>query len=172
MGGSYLSPFFMAATITTINPPATKTTIAWAWQDIQAADPLASQPTVTFAAGLKTGTRADGGTVSNPPTYRVAGVNGITGPGGAQTNGVMLAYLAAGRSLTVTGNGTSGATAKTALATTGGGGTGLTVDLVAAGGVVVGAVVKSPGTGAYKVGDVITVALATSGTGTDVTLVI
>jgi len=167
-----MPPFFMATTITTINPPSTKTALPWNWQDQQGIDPLASQPTVTFVAGLATGSRADGGSVSNPPTYTVAGVNGIAGPGGAQANGVKLAYLAAGRSLTVTGNGTSGATAKTGLATTGGGGTGLTVDLVAAGGVVVGAVVKNPGTGAYKIGDVITVAKATSATGTDVTLVI
>lgn len=167
-----MPPFFMAITITTINPPAVKTALAWDWQAAQDDDPMAEVPLVTLAADLKTGTVGAAGTPSAAPTYTVTGVNGLVAAGGAQTNGVKLAYLAAGRSLTVTGNGTSGATAKTGLATTGGGGTGLTVDLIAAGGVVTGAVVKSPGTGAYKIGDVITIAKATAGTGTDVTLVI
>jgi hypothetical protein len=160
----------MATTITTINPPATKTALGWNWQDQQSIDPLASQPTVTLAAGLKTGTRADGGTVSNPPTYTVAGVNGIAGPGGAQVNGVIKTRLAAGRSLTVVGNGTSGATAKTGVAATGAGTTGLTVNLVAVGGVVTGATVNNPGTTDATTGSLVTVTLATAGTTTDVTL--
>lgn len=91
----------MATTITTINPPATKTALAWNWQDQQGIDPLASQPTVTLAAGLKTGTRADGGTVSNPPVYKVTGVKGIYGPGGSAANGAATAPAPTG-----TGTGT------------------------------------------------------------------
>lgn len=163
--------FFMAITITTINPPATKTAIAWDWQAAQDDDPMAQVPLVTVAADLKTGTVGAAGTVSDPPTYTVTGVNGLVGAGGAATNGVMLAMLAAGAGLRISGNGTSGATNKTGVATTGGKGTGLTVDLVATGGVVTSAVVKAPGSG-YAIGDVITVAKATAGTGTDVTLVI
>ena len=162
----------MAITITSVNPPPVKAAIGWDWQAAQDDDPLAEQPLVTLAAGLKTGTVGNPGTPSAAPTYTVTGVNGIVAPGGSATNGAILAKLVAGYNLNVTGNGTSGATAKTGLATTGGKGTGLTVDLIAAGGVVTGAVVKSPGNGAYAVGDVITVAKAGSGTGTDVTLVI
>lgn len=162
----------MAVTITKINPPPVKAPLETDWQDTQNDDPLAQVPLVTLTADLKTGTVGAAGTYNDPPTYTVTGVNGLVAAGGAAANGVKLANLAAGRSLTVTGNGTSGATAKTGLATTGGGGTGLTVDLVASGGVVVGAVVNNPGTGAYKIGGVITIAKATSVTGTDVTLVI
>jgi hypothetical protein len=163
--------FFMAITITTINPPATKTAIAWDWQAAQDDDPHAQVALVTLATDLKTGTVGAAGTPDTTPTYTITGVNGLVAAGGAATNGVKLAKLAAGSALTVTGNGTSGATAKTGVATTGGKGTGLTVDLIAAGGVVTGAVVKAPGSG-YAVGDVITVAKAVSGTGSDVTLVI
>lgn len=160
----------MAITITTVNPPATVTPIAWDWQGVQANDPHGPQAVVTFAAGLATGTRADG-VATTAPTYTITGVSGLVAPGGAQANGVKLASLAAGVPLTVSGNGTSGATAKTGVATTGGTGTGLTVDLIATGGVVTGAKVAAPGTG-YAVGDVVTIAKATAGTGTDVTLVV
>ena len=163
--------FFMAITITSINPPTTKAPIAWDWQDAQDDDPHAQVALVTLAADLKTGTVGAAGTPSAVPTYTIAGVNGLVAAGGAAANGVKLANLVPGSALTVTGNGTSGATAKTGLATTGGSGTGLTVDLTAAGGVVTGAVVKVAGSG-YAVGDVITVAKSNSGTGTNVTLVI
>jgi len=162
----------MAITITKINPPTVKGPIETDWQAAQSVDPLSEQPIATLVAGLATGAVNAPGTSGNPPTYTVTGVNGLKGPGGAQANGVLLAALAAGSALTVTGNGTSGATAKTGVATTGGKGTGLTVDLIAAGGVVTGAVVKAPGNGAYAIGDVITVAKAVSGTSTDVTLVL
>jgi hypothetical protein len=161
----------MAITITTINPPAVKTALAWDWQDAQDDDPMAQAPLVTLAPGLKTGTVGAAGTPSAAPTYTVTGVNGLVAAGGAAANGVKKASLAVGGALRVSGNGTSGATAKTGVATSGGAGTGLTVDLVAAGGVVVGATVKVAGSG-YNVGDTVTVAKATAGTGTDVTLVI
>lgn len=161
----------MAITITKINPPPVKAPIETDWQAAQSADPLAQVPLVTLTADLKSGTVGAAGTYTDPPAYTVTGVNGLVGAGGAAANGVKLANLAAGSSLRVNGNGTSGATNKTGVATTGGKGTGLTVDLIATGGVVTGAVVKAPGTG-YAVGDLITVAKATAGTGTDVTLVI
>lgn len=84
----------MATTITTIHPPATKTALAWNWQDQQTISPLADQPQVTLAAGLKTGTRADAGTTSNPPLYKVTGVTGIYGPGGSAANGASTAPVA------------------------------------------------------------------------------
>ena len=163
--------FFMAITITSINPPTVKSPIGWDWQAAQDDNPLAEAPVATLAAGLKTGAVQAPGTTDATPTYTITGVNGLVGAGGKATNGVVLAKLAAGYNLSVTGNGTSGATAKTGLATTGGKGTGLTVNLTAAGGVVTGATVANPGSG-YAIGDVITVAKATSVTGTDVTLVI
>lgn len=81
----------MATTIKTIHPPSTLTTLPWNWQDQQAIDPLAPQPVVTLAAGLKTGTRADGAAASNPPVYTVAQVKGIYGPGGSAANGAPTA---------------------------------------------------------------------------------
>ena len=166
-----LAPFFMAITITTIHPPAVKSPIPIDWQAAQAADPLAEQPIATLAAGLKTGTVNAPGTSSNPPLYTIDGVNGLSEAGGGAINGVLFAGpLAAGMPLTVVANGTSGATNKTAVATTGGLGTGLTVNLVASGGVVVGATVANPGTMPYRLGDVVTVAMATAGTTANVTL--
>ena len=169
--GSSDAPFFMAITITTINPPAVVTPLAWDWQLAQIANPFAAQPPAPLDPGLATGAVGTAGTTSATPTYTVTGVNGLVGAGGASANGTMLAGLVAGAPLTVTGNGTSGATNKTAVATTGGKGTGLTVNLIATGGVVAGATVASPGSG-YAVGDTITVAAATAGTSTNVTLVI
>lgn len=161
----------MAVTITKVNPPPVAASLETDWQDTQNDDPSAEQPIATLAADLKTGTVEAPGTTSAAPAYIITGVNGLKAAGGAQANGVILAALFAGTALTVTGNGTSGATAKTGAATTGGKGTGLTVDLTAAGGVVTSAKVNNPGTG-YAIGDVITVTLAVAGTGTNVTLVI
>jgi hypothetical protein len=79
--------FFMAITITTINPPAAKTAIAWNWQDAQDDDPHAQVALVTLAAGLKTGTVGAPGTPSPAPTYTVTGVRGLIGAGGAAANG-------------------------------------------------------------------------------------
>ena len=72
--------------------------------------------------------------------------------------------------LKVIEDGTGDATDKTGLATTGGSGSGLKVNLDADGGVVVGATVHTAGTGGYKIGDTITVAALTAGTTDDVTL--
>jgi hypothetical protein len=163
----------MAITITTVNPPAVATPLAIDWQAAQSADPMAEQPIATLAAGLATGTVNARGTSSNPPLYTASGVNGLTKPGGDQANGVMAAkYLVVGTPLAVVDGGTSGATNKTGQATTGGApGTGMTVDLVAAGGVVTSARVGSnPGNGQYPIGAQITVAAATAGTAADVVL--
>lgn len=74
--------------------------------------------------------------------------------------------------VTVLADGTSGATAKAGVATTTAQlGTGLTVNLAAAGGKVTGITVVAGGSG-YEVGDVIRVAAATAGTGADVTGVV
>ena len=74
------------------------------------------------------------------------------------------------RAFAITGNGTSGATTLTNLATTtSGAGTGLTVNLTAAGGVVTAAAVNTRAFG-YRVGDTVTVAALTAGTGTAVTM--
>lgn len=77
----------MAITITTINPPATKTAIAWDWQGAQDDDPKAQVALVTLAADLKTGTVGAAGTYTDPPAYTVTGVRGLVGPGGAAANG-------------------------------------------------------------------------------------
>ena len=70
---------------------------------------------------------------------------------------------------TIDGNGTSGATDQTNLATTtSGSGTGLTVDLTTKNGVVTRIFVNNEGSG-YVTGDTITIAAATAGTSTDVT---
>lgn len=82
-----MPPFLMAITITTINPPATKTAIAWDWQAAQAADPHAQVPLVTVAADLKTATVGAAGTYTDPPAYTVTGVKGLFGAGGAAANG-------------------------------------------------------------------------------------
>ena len=72
----------------------------------------------------------------------------------------------------ITGNGTSGATNQTNLATTtSGSGTNLTVDLETEGDVVTRIYVNNEGSG-YQPDDIITVAAATAGTSTDVTAVI
>ena len=71
-------------------------------------------------------------------------------------------------SIAVTGNGTSGATTKTNLAATSSTGSGMTVDLTASGGVVTAITLNTPGKG-YLNGDTITIALATAGTGANVT---
>ena len=69
----------------------------------------------------------------------------------------------------ITGNGTSGATNQTNLATTtSGSGTNLTVDLEAENGVVTRIYVNNEGSG-YATGDTITIAAAVAGTNTDVT---
>ena len=82
-----MPPFFMAITITTINPPTVKAPIAWDWQAAQTSDPMAQVPLVTLAAGLKTGIVVAAGTASPAPTYTVTGVKGLIGPGGAAANG-------------------------------------------------------------------------------------
>lgn len=99
----------MAITITTINPPATKTAIAWDWQAAQAADPHAQVPLVTLAADLKTATVGAAGTYTEPSAYTVTGVKGLFGAGGAAANGDMTKD------------------APTTPAPTGGGGTGGTI---------------------------------------------
>ena len=72
----------------------------------------------------------------------------------------------------ITGNGTSGATNQTNLATTtSGSGTNLTVDLETEGDVVTRIYVNNEGSG-YQPDDTITVAAATAGTSTDITAVI
>ena len=72
----------------------------------------------------------------------------------------------------ITGNGTSGATNQTNLATTtSGSGTNLTVDLETDGGVVTRIYVNNEGSG-YAPDNTITIAAATAGTSTDVTAVI
>ena len=71
--------------------------------------------------------------------------------------------------ITVTGNGTSGAENKYNLATTtSGSGSGMTVNLTAVGGVVTAIAMNLPGTG-YAANDTITIAAATAGTGANVT---
>lgn len=71
--------------------------------------------------------------------------------------------------LAVLADGTSGATAKAGLATTTAGvGSGLTVNLTAAGGKVTGITVGNAAGAGYEMGDVITVAAAAAGTGADV----
>jgi hypothetical protein len=73
----------------------------------------------------------------------------------------------------VTGNGTSGATNQTnRTTTTSGAGTGLTVNLTAAGGVVTAAAPGSTRGFGYRIGDTITISTAQAGTGTAVTLVV
>lgn len=166
--GAAMPPFFMATTITTINPPSTVTALDWNWQDQQTIDPLGPQAVVTLAAGLATGTRADG-SATTAPVYRVAGVNGIVGPGGQKGNGGIPGAAVTASAVAVLQNGTSGATNKTAAATTGGSGTGLTVNLTASGGVVASAAVNAAGTG-YRAGDVVRVTATVAGTGADVLL--
>lgn len=79
--------FFMAVTITTIHPPATKTALAWDWQGMQASNPMAQQPVVTLAAGLKTASVGAAGTYTEPAAYTVTGVRGLVAYGGAAANG-------------------------------------------------------------------------------------
>ena len=78
-----------------------------------------------------------------------------------RSNPVVLAVLT---------NGTGSATNKTNLATSGGKGSGLKVNLTATNGVFTAAAVHTAGTGGYQIGDVITVAKANSGSTDDVTL--
>lgn len=163
-----MPPFFMATTITTINPPSTVTALGWNWQDQQAITPLDPQAVVTFAAGLATATRADG-SATTAPVYRVTGVNGIVGPGGGKGNGGIPGAAVTASAVAVINNGTSGATNKSAVATTGGSGSGLTVNLVAGGGVVTSATVAAAGTG-YRAGDVVRVTATVAGTASDVLL--
>ena len=158
----------MATTITTINPPSTVTALDWNWQDQQSIDPLGPQAVVTLAAGLATGTRADG-SATTAQVYRVTGVNGIVGPGGWQANGGVPGAAVTASAVAVVNNGTSGATNKTAAATTGGSGTGLTVNLTASSGVFASAAVNAAGTG-YRAGDVVRVASTVAGTADDVLL--
>ena len=71
--------------------------------------------------------------------------------------------------VTITGNGTSGAINRVNLpTTTSGSGTGMTVDLTTSGGVVTAITINEQGSG-YADSDVITVSAADAGTGTDVT---
>ena len=71
--------------------------------------------------------------------------------------------------IAVTGNGASGATTKTGVATTtSGSGTGMTVDLTAASGLVTGITINAVGLG-YSQGDTITVSTTNAGTGSAVT---
>ena len=100
-----MPPFLMAITITTINPPATKTAIAWDWQAAQAADPMAQVPLVTLAADLKTATVGAAGTYTDPPAYTVTGVKGLFGAGGAAANGDMTKSAPTTRSTGGTGGG-------------------------------------------------------------------
>lgn len=163
-----MPPFFMATTITTINPPSTVTALYWNWQDQQAVTPLAPQAVVTLASGLATGTRADG-SATTAQVYRVTGVNGIVGPGGGKGNGGIPGAAVTASAVAVISNGASGATNKTGVATVGGSGTGLTVNLTAGSGVVASAAVNAAGTG-YRAGDVVRVTAAVAGTGEDVLL--
>ena len=72
--------------------------------------------------------------------------------------------------IAVTGNGTSGATAKTNLATTTSGkGTGLTVNLAAAGGVVTAITVGNSAGLGYELGDTIGITTTLAGTAVAVT---
>ena len=72
--------------------------------------------------------------------------------------------------LSITGNGTSGATDKHNLATTtSGSGSGMTLNLYASGGVVTGVTINLPGTG-YANNDTVTVASGVAGTGSNVTV--
>lgn len=72
--------------------------------------------------------------------------------------------------ITLTGNGGSGATAKSNLATTDdGNGTGLTVNLTAASGVVTAITVGNNAGDGYRIGDQITVSAALAGTASAVT---
>ena len=71
--------------------------------------------------------------------------------------------------VTITGNGTSGAINRVNVpTTTSGSGTGMTVDLTASGGVVTAITINEQGSG-YTDNDVITISAADAGTGTDVT---
>lgn len=71
--------------------------------------------------------------------------------------------------VTITGNGTSGAINRVNVpTTTSGSGTGMTVDLTASGGVVTAITINEQGSG-YADNDVITISAANAGTGTDVT---
>lgn len=166
--GAAMPPFFMATTITTINPPSTVTALDWNWQDQQSIDPLGPQAVVTLASGLATGTRADG-SATTAQVYRVTGVNGIVGPGGWQANGGVPGAAVTASAVAVINNGTSGATNKTAAATTGGSGSGLTVNLTASSGVFASAAVNAAGTG-YRAGDVVRVTSTVAGTADDVLL--
>lgn len=75
--------------------------------------------------------------------------------------------------LGITGNGTSGATSQTGrTTTTSGSGTGMTVALTAAGGVVTGIAIETLGNGLYQRGDTVTVSTAQAGTGANVTFVL
>jgi len=166
--GAAMPPFFMATTITTINPPSTVTALGWNWQDQQTIDPLGAQAVVTLASGLATGTRADG-SATTAQVYRVTGVNGIVGPGGWKGNGGVPGAAVTASAVAVINNGASGATNKTGVATVGGSGTGLTVNLTAGSGVVASAAVNAAGTG-YRAGDVVRVTATVAGTGADVLL--
>ena len=102
-----MPPFFMAATITVHTPPAAKATIPQDWQADQALKPLAEQPIVTLAAGLKTGTVGAAGTSDDPPVYTVTGKAGLIAPGGDATNGDLTKT---GPAPAPTGGGTGGST--------------------------------------------------------------
>ena len=72
--------------------------------------------------------------------------------------------------VTVTGNGGSGATTKTnQVTTTDGRGSGLTVNLTAAGGVVTAIALGNAAGSGYRIGDQITVSAAAAGTASAVT---
>lgn len=78
-----------------------------------------------------------------------------------------------GMGIALAGGGTSGVTTGTGLATTGGSGTGLTVDIVSvAGGKATSLAINNPGNGAYVRGETITIAAATHGGVGDITFLL
>lgn len=142
----------MAITVSFDGGSTTKYTLT-EWDPSTAlTDPMAFQP--PFAATNSTLVEFDGAARPNADSH----------PGNEiviRSNPVVLAVLT---------NGTGSATNKTNLATSGGGGSGLKVNLTASGGVFTAAAVHTAGAGGYKIGDVITVAKAASGSTDDVTL--
>ncbi len=76
------------------------------------------------------------------------------------------------RSFSITADGTSGQTTQTNLATTTtGGGSGLTLDVTADGGVATALAVNTRGSG-YRVGDEVTITAAVNGGGADIDAII
>lgn len=114
------------------------------WEGTQDELPVGAQPDFALAANLLTATAASGTSVTTPTITPIRPRQTIF-------------------TLTLVDDGTDNMTTQTGLATTGGSGSGLTVDVTAAAGVATAVVPNAQGDGLYRLGELITVAALESG---------